>query len=926
MRTVRLQPAVVLFVLASLSVALALPLIRPVNLSISLPAVLDRSPALAGSFTLDARTAHRWAVEDVYWRYRVWPAENPGPKPALAAVLTSGQVRATVEEGLRLSDAVDRFWGRSITGAQLQAEMDRMARDTRQPEVLRELFSALGNDPAIIAETLARPVLADRLARSLYAGDTRFDAHSVPFEQWWSGVRGDLSAQVRPARHAYALPAITAAPAVESWTPTHALPEANEQISGVWTGSEMIVWGGTEVGQSTFNSGSRYDPATDTWRTTSGVNAPFPRKQHTAVWSGTEMIVWGGCGLLDEHSCQIASGGRYNPVTDTWQATTMVNAPEARLNHTAVWTGSAMIVWGGCRFSNNLCQVEFNTGGRYDPMSDTWHATSTAGAPEPRQDHTAVWTGTEMIVWGGRDVSAVAAFSTGGRYDPDTDTWQATAPVPAGQARYDHSAVWTGSQMIVWGGTNGTAYLNSGLRYFPSRNRWRVTSRTGAPSPRADHTAVWSGTEMIVFGGCSGNFCNTKHQTGGRYDPASNTWAATSTAGAPAARSGHVAVWTGSLMVVWGGVGGDPREGGRYDPASDTWTPTNSNEATSARSGHTAVWTGVEMIVWGGDDRFFGTVNTGGRYFPATDSWQATPTGGAPSGRHQHTAIWTGSEMIVWAGSNGSFIDNRGGRYNPSSNSWTSTSTAGAPEARASHTAVWTGGEMIVWGGAGFNSPWIRTGGRYNPSTNSWTRVTTAGAPVARAHHAAVWTGSQMIVWGGATATFDTNTGGRYDPDTDSWTPTSLAGAPSKRNQPAAVWTGSRMVIWGGQTYDGTYHYHDTGARYDPVTDTWTPTTTVGAPSPRAFMAYVWTGSELIVWAGCGESPACVEAFFTGGRYDPAVDSWTATTVVGGPSARGGATGVWTGSQMIVWGGATDDSATYTNTGGRYTPGPEAGS
>ena len=41
--------------------------------------------------------------------------------------------------------------------------MDRMARDTKQPEVLRELFEALGNDPAVIAECLARPVLAERL-------------------------------------------------------------------------------------------------------------------------------------------------------------------------------------------------------------------------------------------------------------------------------------------------------------------------------------------------------------------------------------------------------------------------------------------------------------------------------------------------------------------------------------------------------------------------------------------------------------------------------------------------------------------------------------------------------------------------------------------------------------------------------------------
>ena len=51
---------------------------------------------------------------------------------------------------------------------QLQAEMDRMAQHTRQPEVLHELFEALGNDPFVIAECLARPALAERLVTDLW--------------------------------------------------------------------------------------------------------------------------------------------------------------------------------------------------------------------------------------------------------------------------------------------------------------------------------------------------------------------------------------------------------------------------------------------------------------------------------------------------------------------------------------------------------------------------------------------------------------------------------------------------------------------------------------------------------------------------------------------------------------------------------------
>jgi N-acetylneuraminic acid mutarotase len=227
---------------------------------------------------------------------------------------------------------------------------------------------------------------------------------------------------------------------------------------------------------------------------------------------------------------------------------------------------------------------------------------------------------------------------------------------------------------------------------------------------------------------------------------------------------------------------------------------------------------------------------------------------------------------------------------------------------------------MIVWGGSGNSSPWIRTGGRYNPGTNAWTATSLTNAPGARSLHSAVWTGSKMVVWGGATATFDTNTGGRYDPATNSWTATSTAGAPVARNAAAAVWTGSRVLIWGGSTYNGQYQVHNTGALYDPVADTWTPTSTTGAPSPREFFAYAWTGNTLIVWGGCTDDPTCGDSTFTGGQYDPVANSWTPTELAGAPNARGKTKGVWTGTEFIVWGGFTNDSSTFTNTGGRYVP------
>src|SRR5205814_6336745 len=99
-------------------------------------------------------------------------------------------------------------------------------------------------------------------------------------------------------------------------------------------------------------------------------------------------------------------------------------------------------------------------------------------------------------------------------------------------------------------------------------------------------------------------------------------------------------------MVIWGGIDnliGYSNTGGQYDPATDSWTPTSTTNAPEARYYHTAVWTGSRMIVWGGYGNISGFRNTVGRYNPPTDSWTATSTTNAPEARAYHTALWTGS-------------------------------------------------------------------------------------------------------------------------------------------------------------------------------------------------------------------------------------------------------------------------------------------
>ena len=509
-----------------------------------------KSPSQPRAFSFAERVAYQRAIEDVYWRHRIWPrtrGENADPKPSLDAVMSQAQLEKKVEAYLRDSLMLQDYWQRPITAEQLQAEMDRMARDTKQSEVLRELFEVLGNDPAVIAECLARSILAERLIADLSAQDQTRHIESPQSE----ALRA-MSAAATLGQVVYTLPEIAEAgdsPCTDNWTATSTtnVPSARANHTAVWTGSEMIVWGGWN--NSDQNSGGRYNPSTDSWTATSTTNAPTARAAHTAVWTGSEMIVWGGT--------NDSTGGRYNPSTDSWTATSTTNAPTARGGHTAVWTGSEMIVWGGSSNFNAL-----NSGGRYNPRTDTWIATSTTNAPSARERPPAVWTGSEMIVWGGLNINSGGNLNTGGRYNPGTDSWIATSSTNAPEGRYDHTAVWTGSEMIVWGGIGGEA-LNTGGRYNPGTNTWTATSTTNAPTAREYHTAIWTGSEMIVWGGAY-----PVTNTGGRYDPGSDSWIATSTTIAPAARYGHTAVWTGSEMIVWGGRGSNSitvtNTGGRY--------------------------------------------------------------------------------------------------------------------------------------------------------------------------------------------------------------------------------------------------------------------------------------------------------------------------------------------------------------------------
>ncbi len=384
-----------------------------------------------------------------------------------------------------------------------------------------------------------------------------------------------------------------------------------------------------------------------------------------------------------------------------------------------------------------------------------------------------------------------------------------SSQVAALQAQIDSLAAQSGSSpsgsvVVASQNANDSDLLNAGYVRFStvSSNDWSNGASGGQPSSRVRHSSVWTGDDLIVWGGeiASGLFSNT----GGIYNPAADTWSALSTFDSPVARSKHSAVWTGTEMLIWGGVNGSGylSDGKRFDPDLQLWSPMSAINAPTARAGQTTVWTGTHLVIWGGVNED-GLLADGSIYYPDTDTWENLPSSGAPVARQNATAVWTGDSIVVFGGTGVDGELSTGARLTFSigvPSAWQVLSNTNAPNARSGHSMVWSGSAVLVFGGEN-SEGLLGDGFAYDPAGNSWSALSSNGAPTARREHSSVWIGSEMIVVGGNTESGTSSNAFAYSPVDDSWR--SISGsALLARAESTVVWIGDELVVFGG--IDGT--------------------------------------------------------------------------------------------------------------------------
>lgn len=313
-----------------------------------------------------------------------------------------------------------------------------------------------------------------------------------------------------------------------------------------------------------------------------------------------------------------------------------------------VWTGSEVVVWGGEKPSEGAWHAD---GAAFNPATGTWR--ELADTPlAPRSEHVAVWTEEEILVCCGRIVGAGASA---GAYDPEEDQWRDISAPPISPAFAE--AIWTGEEMLVFGGVGGggTSNLVGAAAYNPVTDTWRRLADLPYGLERTADATIGNG---VVYAWPSQSQGSTKMPLA--YDIASDEWLTLPNPPTPDPSSPSL-VWMGDMLFAYG-AGSDPGGnaigiGVTFDPLGRTWRlaqhtplePVSPSEGTDASQkavrveGEVYIWTG-----WVGTD-WEEPITRVVAYDPSQDSWRELEPAPIPAqGLWHEPIIWTGSQLITY--------------------------------------------------------------------------------------------------------------------------------------------------------------------------------------------------------------------------------------------------------------------------------------
>jgi hypothetical protein len=295
----------------------------------------------------------------------------------------------------------------------------------------------------------------------------------------------------------------------------------------------------------------------------------------------------------------------------------------ARMGPSGVWTGSEVIIWGGYHTSGGIAEPVSEypaSGAAYTLYGDEWRRIAKATIPG-RYRHIAGWTGREMIVWGGYTENwRQGTPPVGAAYNPTTDRWRtiAQAPLRWGQTR---TSVITDSEWVVAVTTKREMVLAG---YDPRADSWRLLPPLPV-GPRDDIRLLWAGNSLLFLEG-DGMF---------RLAADTGSWVRSN-----ARPVGTQVVWTGLELISLAGHSAGALA--RYDPAADEWRDIEGPIIDGAQ----LIWTGTHALLIAYLDA------PSYLYNPATEIWLELAW---PQRLHirDHASVWADDQLVEWGGWSG---------------------------------------------------------------------------------------------------------------------------------------------------------------------------------------------------------------------------------------------------------------------------------
>jgi N-acetylneuraminic acid mutarotase len=369
---------------------------------------------------------------------------------------------------------------------------------------------------------------------------------------------------------------------------------------------------------------------------------------------------------------------------------------------------------------------------------------------------------------GGSTTVCPVDCSAGRTCDPTCeDGWVPTSVPPGGFSPRERAAYASlGNQLFVWGGLNesGTA-LNSGALYDPRTDSWKVIANdANTPSPRSDATAVWTGGVVVVYGGLN-PAGPAAFDDGARYDPANDAWLPMSSG--PTERVAPVGGFGQSLVVFFGGTdesGGLVEGLDVYDTEQDEWRSDGFDGPTRRQD---AAWADGDRTFWISGGRLSsGNPTDELSYYSYTSEEWTTANATPLSARWGGFGAFVAGQYYAWGGRDVDGLFDDGVRFQVGD--WSELARDGAPAARyASHREsgwAWAidDSSLALVGGLDAPSGYLRDGAIYDTTSERWSAIPAWPGVSSHAFGVAGIAGGEIVIWGGRNGSVLTNEGARY--------------------------------------------------------------------------------------------------------------------------------------------------------------------